>query len=62
MKQAIARALYSNKPVFIADDVLSGLDWTTQAHIWAAVFGADGLLRKNSITTILATHTCKRRD
>lgn len=41
------------------DDVLSGLDWATQRHVWTRVFGPSGLLRKNNATVILATHTCK---
>jgi ABC-type bacteriocin/lantibiotic exporter with double-glycine peptidase domain len=53
---AIARALYSRKPVAIFDDVFSGLDKVTEQIIFTRVFGKDGLLRKNGTTVILATH------
>jgi ATP-binding cassette, subfamily C (CFTR/MRP), member 1 len=56
---AIARALYSRKPVAIFDDVFSGLDKVTEQTIFTRVFGKDGLLRKNGTTVILATHAGK---
>ncbi|RBA08624.1 hypothetical protein FPRO05_06904 [Fusarium proliferatum] len=57
---AIARALYSRKPVAIFDDVFSGLDKVTEQIIFTRVFGKDGLLRKNGTTVILATHAVNR--
>ncbi|QGI63185.1 hypothetical protein CEK26_007138 [Fusarium fujikuroi] len=57
---AIARALYSRKPVAIFDDVFSGLDKVTEQIIFTRVFGKDGLLRKNGTTIILATHAVNR--
>lgn len=53
---ALARAVYSRRKVVVADDVLSGLDWTTQAAIWKQVFGQQGILREHNRTCILATH------
>lgn len=52
----LARALYSRLDLCVIDDVLSGLDWATQAHIWTNVFGPEGLLRKHGKTCVLATH------
>ncbi|KAI7765995.1 hypothetical protein LZL87_001108 [Fusarium oxysporum] len=57
---AIARALYSRKPVAIFDDVFSGLDKVTEQIIFTRVFGKDGLLRNNGTTVILATHAVNR--
>ncbi|EGX89739.1 ABC transporter, putative [Cordyceps militaris CM01] len=53
---SLARALFSRKPIVFVDDVLSGLDWATQRFVWDQVFGPAGLLRKNGITVVLATH------
>ncbi|KAF4466489.1 multidrug resistance-associated [Fusarium albosuccineum] len=57
---AIARAVYSRKPVAIFDDVFSGLDKLTEQAVFSRVFGRDGLLRKNGTTIILATHAAHR--
>ncbi|KAJ6439410.1 ABC multidrug transporter [Purpureocillium lavendulum] len=57
---ALARAVYAKRKVILVDDVLSGLDWSTQGHVWAGVFGPQGLLRRNQTTVILATHYIKR--
>lgn len=52
----LARALYSRHDFLVIDDILSGLDWTTQAHVWSQVFGPEGLLREHNRTVVLATH------
>ncbi|CAG7565483.1 unnamed protein product [Fusarium equiseti] len=57
---AIARAVYSRKPIAIFDDVFSGLDKVTEQIIFTQVFGKEGLLRKNGTTIILATHAVNR--
>ncbi|KAH8889119.1 putative ABC transporter [Thozetella sp. PMI_491] len=54
---AIARAVYSRKPVACFDDVLSGLDNTTRQDVFTGVFGPDGLLRRIGCTVFLATHS-----
>ncbi|KAF4918159.1 ABC transporter gloK [Colletotrichum viniferum] len=54
---ALARAVYSRKPVLVVDDALSGLDSSTQNHIWDNVFGQNGLVRQFGTTIILATHS-----
>ncbi|KAM0216210.1 hypothetical protein ACHAQI_002626 [Fusarium lateritium] len=57
---AIARAVYSRKPIAIFDDVFSGLDKVTEQIIFTRIFGKGGLLRKNGTTVILATHAVNR--
>ncbi|KAK5990162.1 ABC multidrug transporter B [Cladobotryum mycophilum] len=59
---AIARALYSRKPIAMFDDVLSGLDASTKDVVLTRVFGPQGLLRKLGITSILATHSMNRLE
>lgn len=51
-----ARAVYSKASILLCDDVLSALDKTTSAHIFRELFGANGLLRKQNRTVVLATH------
>lgn len=53
---ALARALYSRKPVFLIDDMIAGLDNTTERLVFDRVFGTNGLLRKMGVTVLLATH------
>lgn len=57
---AIARAVYSRKPVAIFDDVFSGLDKVTEQVVFGRVFGKDGLLSQNGTTVIIATHAVHR--
>jgi ATP-binding cassette subfamily C (CFTR/MRP) protein 1 len=52
----LARALYSRKPVFLIDDMIAGLDNTTEKLVFNRVFGKNGLLRKMAVTVVLATH------
>jgi ABC-type multidrug transport system fused ATPase/permease subunit len=54
---SLARALYARKPTVIIDDILSGLDNTTEKLVFDRVFGQNGLLRKSRTTVILATHS-----
>jgi ATP-binding cassette, subfamily C (CFTR/MRP), member 1 len=56
---ALARAVYARSRFFVADDVLAGLDHSTERKIFKRVFGKDGLLRKSGITALLATHSEK---
>lgn len=53
---SLARALYARKPILAIDDMLAGLDSTTEKLVFDRVFGRKGLLRKSSATVILATH------
>ncbi|KAF2456054.1 P-loop containing nucleoside triphosphate hydrolase protein [Lineolata rhizophorae] len=56
---SLARALYSRRPVMLIDDVLSGLDNTTEKLVFERVFGRRGVLRKSGTTVILATHSTR---
>ncbi|KAJ6524323.1 P-loop containing nucleoside triphosphate hydrolase protein [Mycena capillaripes] len=51
---AIARAVYARADLVLLDDVFSALDGETEAHVFASLFGADGLLKGK--TTVLVTH------
>ncbi|KAL2883225.1 hypothetical protein SGCOL_001416 [Colletotrichum sp. CLE4] len=56
---ALARAVFSRKLVLVVDDALSGLDNSTQTHIWDCLFSPRGLVRQYGATVILATHSLK---
>ncbi|TVY60887.1 ABC transporter FUM19 [Lachnellula suecica] len=56
---ALARAIYSRKEVAVIDDMLSGLDRSTEEFIWTNVFGPRGLFRQHGVTVILATHAVR---
>ncbi|KAF1809448.1 P-loop containing nucleoside triphosphate hydrolase protein [Eremomyces bilateralis CBS 781.70] len=58
-RMSLARAVYSRQAVLIIDDVLSGLDSTTERLVFHRVFGKQGLLRKSNSTVVLATHSLK---
>lgn len=53
---ALARAIYARKPILILDDMLSGLDNSTENLVFDRVFGPKGLLRKAKATIVLITH------
>ncbi|KAI9826794.1 MAG: hypothetical protein M1819_007265 [Sarea resinae] len=57
---SLARALYSRQDLVLLDDVLSGLDPITEDHIFAELFGEEGLFRKSETTVILATNAVHR--
>ncbi|PYI34585.1 ABC transporter [Aspergillus indologenus CBS 114.80] len=52
---ALARALYLQCDLLILDDVLSGLDATTEEYILHAVFGTSGMLRARGAVAIFCT-------
>ncbi|KAH8586615.1 putative multidrug resistance-associated protein [Bisporella sp. PMI_857] len=56
---SLARAIYSKAKIVILDDVFSGLDSTTEKHIFTKLLGPDGLLRKLEATVILVTHSVR---
>ncbi|RMZ69313.1 ABC transporter integral membrane type 1 [Pyrenophora seminiperda CCB06] len=56
----LARAVYSRQSIVILDDVMSGLDATTEEIIFTTLLGPDGLLRKNGTTVIFATNALHR--
>ena len=59
---ALARAVYSKIRAVVLDDVFSGMDPKTAAHVCQALLGRDGLLRKNKATVIVVTHNRKSKS
>lgn len=55
---ALARAIYGRFDTLVLDDVFSALDAGTEAHVFEALFGTSGLLRRTSV--ILATNQVYR--
>jgi ABC-type methionine transport system ATPase subunit len=55
--KAIARAVYSHSKLVLCDDVLSGLDPTTEEIVFRRVFAKTGILQRMGISVILATHS-----
>ena len=56
---SLARALYSRKSLLLLDDVLGGLDASTEEAVVDNVFGNDGFLRRNNMAAILVSHSSK---
>jgi ABC-type multidrug transport system fused ATPase/permease subunit len=54
---SLARALYHDADLVVADDVFSGLDPRTQEQVCQRVFGPCGLLRKRGTTVVLCTQS-----
>lgn len=54
---SLARAVFTREPVILLDDVFSGVDNGSIAHISEKLFGPDGLLCKTGSTTVLVTHS-----
>lgn len=57
---ALARAVYARRKIIILDDALSGLDATTENHIFHSLFGNFGLLREIGTSIIIASSSVKR--
>ncbi|KAL5433031.1 hypothetical protein PMIN06_011810 [Paraphaeosphaeria minitans] len=56
-RMSLARALYARKRVLVLDDMLAGLDNTTEKLVFNRVFARSGILRKSEATVVLATHS-----
>ena len=56
---AIARAVYSKKQIVFFDDIMSGLDTTTEQLIFDKLLSPKGLLQKQGRTIVLFTHATK---
>jgi ATP-binding cassette subfamily C (CFTR/MRP) protein 1 len=56
---AIARAIYARPSTLILDDIFSGLDGPTEEKIFQNVLSEDGILRQQSATIVLCTHSIK---
>lgn len=54
---ALARAVYARNDLVLVDDILSGLDWATEEHVWTNIFGPRGLLKGS--TVVIATHAIR---
>ncbi|KAJ5135875.1 uncharacterized protein N7515_005153 [Penicillium bovifimosum] len=57
---ALARAVYARRKIIILDDALSGLDATTENHIFHSLFGHMGLLKQVGASVIVASSSVKR--
>lgn len=57
---ALARAVYARRKIIMLDDALSGLDATTENHIFHSLFGHMGLLREIGTSVIVASSAVKR--
>ncbi|TQS33708.1 hypothetical protein Golomagni_05936, partial [Golovinomyces magnicellulatus] len=54
---ALARSLYSRRPILLLDDVFSALDKPTQKSVSDALFKPSGICRRRGTTVVLATHS-----
>lgn len=57
--KALARAIYSRRSIVILDDVFSGMDANTANLVSSRLLGGEGLIRKNQMTVVIATHSRK---
>jgi ATP-binding cassette subfamily C (CFTR/MRP) protein 1 len=57
---ALARAVYFRRSIIIIDDVLCGLDASTENHVFESVFGNQGLLRDTDTTIIFVSNAVHR--
>ncbi|KAJ5366510.1 hypothetical protein N7541_000451 [Penicillium brevicompactum] len=57
---ALARAVYARRKIIILDDALSGLDATTENHIFHSLFGQMGLFRQFGTSVIVASSSVTR--
>jgi hypothetical protein len=53
--QALARAVYARRKIVILDDVLGGLDNTTEHHVFHSLLGTNGLLREMNATVLIVS-------
>ncbi|RDA82906.1 hypothetical protein CP532_4784 [Ophiocordyceps camponoti-leonardi (nom. inval.)] len=54
---ALARAVYARASIILLDDVFGSLDRQTALEVFSRLLGAEGVLRKECTTVLLATHT-----
>lgn len=57
---ALARAVYARRKIIILDDALSGLDATTENHIFHSLFGRTGLIKEIGSSVIVSSSSVKR--
>lgn len=56
VKESLQPVRHMPAQLALFDDVLSALDAGTYEHVFTHVFGAQGLLRQNGVTFVLAAH------
>ncbi|KAJ5096778.1 hypothetical protein N7456_007499, partial [Penicillium angulare] len=56
---SLARALYLHCDLLILDDILGGLDATTEEHVFWNVFGPSGLLKTRETIVVLCTNAVR---
>lgn len=54
-RKALARAVYARRKIIIMDDVLGGLDNTTEHHVFHSLLGQNGLLRQMNATVVIVS-------
>jgi ABC-type multidrug transport system fused ATPase/permease subunit len=57
---ALARSIYARRDILILDDVLSGLDTSTENHVFENLLGNHGILRELGTTVVLVSSSAKR--
>lgn len=57
---ALARAIYFRRSIVMIDDVMCGLDASTEEHVFEHVLGEHGLLRGTDTTVIFVTNAVHR--
>ncbi|KAK3360588.1 ABC transporter [Lasiosphaeria hispida] len=57
---ALARAVYARKDICVLDDTFSGLDTSTESHVFHSLLGENGLLRDMDTTVLLVSSSAKR--
>jgi ATP-binding cassette subfamily C (CFTR/MRP) protein 1 len=57
---ALARAIYFRRSIVLIDDVMCGLDASTEEHVFESVLGENGLLRGVDTTVIFVTNAVHR--
>ncbi|KAJ5383032.1 hypothetical protein N7517_000943 [Penicillium concentricum] len=57
---ALARAVYARRKIMILDDALSGLDATTENHIFHSLLGPRGLLKEIESSVLITSSSVKR--
>ncbi|KUJ06202.1 P-loop containing nucleoside triphosphate hydrolase protein [Mollisia scopiformis] len=57
---SLARAVYARRDIVILDDILCGLDIDTENRIFHNLLGPKGLFKKQNVTVIMTSSSCKR--
>ncbi|KAK4170055.1 hypothetical protein QBC43DRAFT_329617 [Cladorrhinum sp. PSN259] len=57
---ALARAVYARREIVLLDDIFSGLDSSTENHVFHSLLGRKGLLTELKSTVLLVSSSAKR--